>query len=336
MFRANAFLYGACAVFLAELIAPTVTSIIMLRSPWASYITGMCVLALGMVSASFISETLHTKNTSESEAQDPSTESGLNTASSESVADYFTSLKSLVRDGLKRVYESTSVLHSPPVMLLFIPFITSPFGRQAMDLSIRYISKRFQWRLSQTNFLLTLRALVNIILFAGIIPGLSHILMERLHYSSKEKDLALARLSVSLLVLGSLFIAFGSTIDFTILGIIIITLGTGFITLVRSLITTLVDKEHVGRLYAAVAVVETFTSLIASPTLATLYAIGLKWKGPWLGLPFFGAAVIFFLGGLGVWCFSCLKIPQEEMPYGDDEDRDSLLGNTLVLDGGID
>jgi len=61
-----------------------------------------------------------------------------------------------------------------------------------------------------------------------------------------------------------------------------------------------------------------------------MYALGLKLEGPWIGLPFFGVAVICFIGGLGVWCFGFLKKPREEMPYGDEYDE-TLIGNTLVL-----
>jgi hypothetical protein len=111
------------------------------------------------------------------------------------------------------------------------------------------------------------------------------------------------------------------------------TLGTGFGSLARSLITTFVDKEHVARLYAAVAVVESCAALAAGPTLPALYSLGLKLKGPWVGLPFFCLAVISFVSGLGVWCFGLLqqRQPMEEMPYGDD-DCETVVGNTVLLE----
>ena len=117
------------------------------------------------------------------------------------------------------------------------------------------------------------------------------------------------------------------------MGLIVWTLGTGFGALTRALITTLVDKEHVGRLYAAIAVVESSSALAAGPTLAALYSLGLKLKGPWVGLPFFCLAVITFVSGLGVWCFGFLKKKQdiEEMPYGDEE-RETVVGNTVLLE----
>lgn len=88
------------------------------------------------------------------------------------------------------------------------------------------------------------------------------------------------------------------------------------------------------RLYSAVAMVEIGASLVSSPVLVGLFALGLKLKGPWIGLPFLGLAIISFVGGLGVWCFGFLKKPQEEMPYGD-EDHATLLGNTSVFNDDI-
>lgn len=81
----------------------------------------------------------------------------------------------------------------------------------------------------------------------------------------------------------------------------IFTLGEGYISLIRSLITTLVDQQHKGQLYAAVAVVETVGKLVAGPAFAQLYIVGLRWKGAWVGLPFFGLSVICGLAGVGAW-----------------------------------
>jgi MFS family permease len=327
------FLFGASAVFVAELIAPSLTAFLMARTPWIPLIGGLGVIALGVIPALFISETLHLRPSAKNRTGEVATESDSEgSIHSRKSTNFFSLLKIQATDALKRIRESTSVLHSLPVLLLLVPFITSPFGRQSTDLSLRFISKRFSWKLSQTNLILTLRAVVNLVLLLAILPGTSYYLTERLHFSSKEKDLSLARVSAILPVIGSLLVGLSPNIVLTISGLVIITLGTGFISLVRALITTLVDKEHVGRLYAAIAVVETTTALLAGPTVAGLYSLALKLKGPWIGLPFFGIAAICFIGGLAVWCFGFLKKPQEEMPYGD-EDRETLVGETMFLEG---
>jgi hypothetical protein len=63
-----------------------------------------------------------------------------------------------------------------------------------------------------------------------------------------------------------------------------------------------VDAEHVARLYAIIAVMETSSALLAGPMVAGLYEMGLEWKGAWLGLPFWGLAGVLTVGALGTWC----------------------------------
>jgi hypothetical protein len=209
----------------------------------------------------------------------------------------------------------------------------APFSKHALGLSIRYVSNRFHWTLRKTAFLLSLRAGINIVLLLVILPSISYLLISKLHYTSKTKDLFLARSSIIFLTIGSLLIASSPTISLTILGLSVWTLGTGFSSLTRSLITTLVDQQHVGRLYAAIAVVETVGGLIAGPTLAALYALGLKWKGDWVGLPYFLLAGISLIGALGVWSFGCVgRRERRGEPEGEGEYRDDVDGDRILLE----
>ena len=118
-----------------------------------------------------------------------------------------------------------------------------------------------------------------------------------------------------------------------VVGFTICTLGGGFCSLTRSLITTFLDREHVARLYSTIAIVEVTTSLAAGPSLAALYAAGLKFKGPWHALPFFILALLWLLGGLAVWCFGLLLKIQDKIPSGD-EDRYADVANTGSLQSG--
>ena len=245
-------------------------------------------------------------------------------------SSFLTLVKSHTADGLKRVLESVVVLNSLPIILLLVSFTIGPFDLQGIALSLRYISKRFSWKFSTTAFLLSLRSFVKLVLLAAILPGLSYLVTERLHVSAKRKDLLIARMSAIFLFVGWLVIATSPNIGLTIGGLVIMTLGAGFDSFLRSLITTLVDKEHVARLYSAIAVVEISSSLVASPVVATLYSVGLKWKGPWIALPFYGLTVICFIGGLGVWIFGFLKPAHVQVPY-EDEEQVAPVGDGLVL-----
>ncbi|KAG0646746.1 Efflux pump ustT [Hyphodiscus hymeniophilus] len=324
--RSNIFLLGKVAGVVAELIAPTVASFLMAKSPWIPFTMGIGLLMFGTSLIILIPETGHRRSTEDIVPESSSEHS----SGDQKNFGFFTTTKFQILDGFKRIYEASIVLHSLPILFLLLTFLTEPVGSQSMDLSLRYVSKRFSWALRNTGFLLSLTGFVKIVLLLGILPGLSYYLTERLHFSSKAKDLSLARYSAVMLFIGALIFAVSPTVDVTIIGLVIYTLGVGFCSLTRSLITTFVDKQHVARLYAAIAVVEVVTTLAAGPSLAALYSVGLKMKGAWLALPFYVLALVCFLGGLGVWCFGFLAPKQEEMPYGD-EDRDSIIGNTLFL-----
>jgi hypothetical protein len=313
-----------------ELIAPSVASALMLRSPWIPMITGVGLMALGLVPIVFIPETLHlrasgtvdlTPDSSSERSPSPSRKGSL-----------LSTVTTKVLGSLKRLHSSSSVLHSLPIILLLLTFIVDAFEGHAVGLLIRYTSKRFSWELSKAGLLLSIRAFFNIVLVLCIIPASSYYLTSYLHFTPKAKDLLLAQISAACIVIGAIVMALSPAAWLIIAGLGIFSLGVGLSSLNRSLITSLVDKQHIARLYAAIAIVQTTSGVVSGPIVAGLYAIGLKLKGPWLGLPFFGVAIICFVGSLGVWSFTCLtKREGRNGPYNDEE-RDTFVGNTVDLE----
>jgi hypothetical protein len=324
---------------LAEMIAPSLASFLMAKSPWIPMIIGVSGFILAPALLIFVPETLHMRlreNESATLTPDGASERSISINEVDKPG-FFGTIKSQATNSLKEVYGSLSVLRSLPILLLLIPFLMQSFNRQSVDLSVRYISNRFHWKLRQAGFLLSMRAFVNFALLLALLPGLSWYLIKRLHLSSAEKDLVLARSSAIVLVVGALLIGISPTITGTIFGMAIFTLGTGTVALTRSLITSLVKQEHVGRLYAAIGLVETCGGLAAGPTLAALYTLGLQLQGPWVGLPFFAVALICFIGAIGIWSFGCLtrKHPRDRMPSGEDEeDENALLVIPDLAEGG--
>ncbi|KAH6722247.1 major facilitator superfamily domain-containing protein [Leptodontidium sp. 2 PMI_412] len=325
--RSNIFLLGTCAGLLAELIGPSIASTLMAKSPWLPFLMGPFIILFGTAMILFVPETLHLRPQSTASAELTADSSSEQIVSNAKIDDstFFTAVKSQAVNTLKELWSSMAVLHSLPILLLLLAFVSPPFGLISINLLLRYISRRFNWKLSEAGFLLSLRAFVNIILLLIIIPVFSHILVKYFHLSSRAKDLLLARVSVIILVAGALFIAASPTIGLTILGIIVWTLGTGFVALTRSVITTLVDQQHIGRLYAAVSVVETTSSLIAGPLLGALYTWGLKWKGPWIGLPFYCLAGITFISSIGVFTFSYFEEKKDNTTLDVSEEYESDL-----------
>ncbi|TVY43956.1 Efflux pump [Lachnellula subtilissima] len=325
--RTNLFLIGHGAGLLGGLIAPTVAGVLMAISPWIAMILGMIILAIGSSLVVFIPETLHLRLSAPGTLVEASqAERDISpTRKTDKSRSYFSSVKSQFANGLNNISSSTVILRSLPVVLLLLTFVSHSFASVGDDISLRYISKRFQWKLQETSFLLSLRASINLALVLVIIPFLSSILMQRLGFSSKGKDLFLARFSIIVLVMGALLMASSETIGLTIFGLIVTTLGTG---------NTLVA------FFATVSVVETLGSLAAGPSLNALYSVGLKKGGSWIGLPFYCVAVICSIAGVGVWSFGILTRKQrrrQEMgfgeEYGDDyADAQSLFGDLDVLE----
>lgn len=125
------------------------------------------------------------------------------------------------------------------------------------------------------------------------------------------------------------------TVGVGICAMIVWTLGAGFSSLTRSLITTLVDQQHVGRLYAAISIVETTGMLVAGPIMAGLYALGLKWGGVWQGMPFLCLAVIAVVAGVAVWSFGWMTRGKGVVEgMSDEEDGGETIG--LETDGLVD
>ncbi len=304
----------------AEIVAPSLAAFLMAKSPWIPLIMGLSGFLIGPGLLIFVPETLHLRPRQTESATltpDNASERSVSTIDETDQQGFFTTIIKQASNSLKESYGSLYVLHSLPILLLLIPFLMQPLIAQSVSLSIRYVSNRFHWKLRQASFLLSLRAFINFALLLALLPGLSWYLIKRLHFSATEKDLFLVRFSIIILVVGALLIGISPTIVGTIIGMIIFTLGTGTVALTRSLITSLVDQEHVGRLYAAIGLVETCGALAAGPMLAGLYTLGLQLQGPWVGLPFLAVAVICSVGGVGIWGFGFrLKERDEDRECG--------------------
>jgi hypothetical protein len=83
------------------------------------------------------------------------------------------------------------------------------------------------------------------------------------------------------------------------------TLGNGFSSALRSLMTTIVHPDHLSLLFTAIAVFEGISAIGASPLLGLSFSVGLDIGGIAISLPFFIAAVLYtFAAMLLLWGMS--------------------------------
>lgn len=305
----------------------------MTKSPWIPLLLGAGTVLFGTALVPFIPETLHLRaHTTSTGDVTPDSLSECSIKLDDST--FYTATKSQILDAVRRLAGSASIIRSPRIALLLMTFIVAPFSNQSVDLSVRYVSNRFNWTLASAGYLISLRALVNIILFIGILPSLSHFFTTRLNKTAYHKDLLLAKFSILVLVVGAFVIAGSNTIGLTVVGLMIWTLGTGFVSLIRALITALVDQEHIGRLNSVVAIVESGGELIAGPLLATVYTIGLELQGAWVGLPFFLLSGVCLIGIVGIWTFGFVGRREGEkgVGYGFEEEVERGRDNAVLVE----
>lgn len=93
---------------------------------------------------------------------------------------------------------------------------------------------------------------------------------------------------------------------------IVFAAGGGLVALVRSLMNALVEQHHIGTLNTLVSLVETVGLMIAGPTLSQALSIGIDMGGPWIGLPFLCASMLFVVVTAIVWVFR-LPRPRESL-----------------------
>jgi hypothetical protein len=209
------------------------------------------------------------------------------------------------------------------VTLLIMTFLMYTMGRQTMMLLIQYVSKRYNWTLAMAGELLSVRAAFSLVLLLVILPVLSSLAMTRFNLTVSQRDLWISRISVFLVTLGFFGLGLSPTPALMVLSLVVYTLGSGFGAANRSLATTMVHPDHIGKLYTSIAVFDTIGALVGGPTMSYAFKWGLK-KGPaWTGAPF------VILGGCFVGVLAVMvvvRVRSLEETIESEEEENELSG----------
>lgn len=282
-YSADAFYLSVVGSILAELLAVPLSTKLMQTSPWIPLAAGLGFVVIGTICVAFLPETLKVSKIAH-DGHDSNPKKSL-------------ALEARLRHAATELKDAMSLLKSYSIVALLITFLVHGLLARAGSFTIQYISKRFGWSLAQAGSLLVLRNIVNIILLLAILPACSRLLLSPrfpLRCSPEVKDLVLARASGILLVLGTILMAAPSLIS-VLTGLIIMTLGGGFTSLSRSIVTSLVDSQHTGRLYSLISICDACSALSAGPIIAWLFRWGIGLGGDWVGLPYLGVAFLCLL-----------------------------------------
>ncbi|KAI1740716.1 major facilitator superfamily domain-containing protein [Xylaria scruposa] len=170
--------------------------------------------------------------------------------------------------------------------LAAVIFLIGTFRGISLRALIQYTSFRFGWKLSRTNALISEVALVNLFLFFLIMPTTISVVRKYLKPAIQALNLGIVQASLSLLLTGSVLIAFATSSILLISATMVYALGFGARSTLLSLITSWIDPKRAGTLYSAVFLIEQIGMLVGEPLIQNLLGISVGLRDPWKGLPF--------------------------------------------------
>ncbi|KAF3083375.1 hypothetical protein TWF569_002380 [Orbilia oligospora] len=285
--RASIFLFMNAAVLIAEMLVMPLAATLMRTNPWIPVNIGLATVALGsLITISILPETVHLQET---ESED--TEEERHSLSEGEDSGLFSGAKRALHSS-KDLFRLISV--SRETVALMIASTMTNMDRSSTPYFIQYVSKKFDWDISEASLLTSYRAALNLILSLVLLPLASHLFRTRLNMATEVKDLWLTRFSASVLCLGSALMALAPNLFFLVSGLTIFAHGYGLSALIHSLAASVVEPQHIVILYNAMSVAETTGDFISGPILSSTFSLGQRIGKEWFGL-FMMVMAFFYL-----------------------------------------
>ncbi|KAI0126593.1 major facilitator superfamily transporter [Xylariales sp. AK1849] len=298
--RAAAFMRIHISSLVGNLISPALASAMMpATGPWPVLCVAVACLATGAIACVFIPETLQHKH---ADVTQPRPEG----------------FKAHVDHILDRLKESLSILKSPSIILLMITGLaTTPLTVSVLQFLVQFVSKRYDIPIRNTGYIQAAYGVAQLAQAFVILPWISQLLLKDstpkpFHMDNEQgRDLRLAKWSFGFVILGNFILGIAPTLWMFVLGLLVLALGSAYNSLTRSLMGLYIDPEHRSRLFTLVGMVEVIGNIYGSAMLAGLFTLGLDFGGVWIGLPYFGLAVISVIM---VAILSFVRVPDERGP----------------------
>lgn len=287
------YIISACG----NLLSPTVSSFIMARvGPWPPAFIGQGLIALSVLAVAFVPETL------------PAKQATLEADEDEELED-MSKQSSRLSELLDRLRQALSILSSPSLVILLITCLgLVPVTQSTYSFMAVFLSKRYSIPLFRAGYIQSAFGLAQVVQTILILPWLSQRLLLRgrarnteaattttrllAPNSEHQRDLSIARVSAAIIALAALILGLAPTLSSFVLGLAVLAMGSGFASLLRSLLSIYVDPAHRSGLFGLAGMVEMVGQIYAQPMLAGLFSLGMRLGSGWIGLPYFGLAVL--------------------------------------------
>jgi hypothetical protein len=290
--RATVFFQLTAFFLTSEMVAGPIGGAMLTWDPWLPLLVALALLIVGNLSYFVFPETLHVHHRKATgEAQDADGEGASGAAK----------LWRKARNGLAEVWDF--VLGNQKLAFLMMSLVFVVLGRFVGEILLQYATDRYHWSWSFASMVLAIRNAGSLVTLLVLLPVASWLCTQRLGMASVAKDLWLARWSAVIMIVGCLLIAAAGNGVLFSMGLVWFALGSGIISLIRSLLNALVEEHHVGTVNALVSFMDNIGLTAAGPLLAKSLSIGLNLGGAWIGLPFLFAALMFSFSSAILWTF---------------------------------
>lgn len=172
--------------------------------------------------------------------------------------------------------------------------------------------KLFLLTTAQASLLISLGGIFQLVNFLVWMPLLTFIAGKYFNLHGKYRDHRLSQGSGILSVIGFAAVGLAPVPVFLICGLVFLSLGSGFMTASRSLVTSLVVPDHVGTLYSAIGVSCSVGTFIAGPLFAYLFKLGMHLGNAWMGMPFLQASLFYLAATVAVCWVRMGRSTQDE------------------------
>lgn len=287
--RTAVFLYLTAGVLLAELVAPILAAWLMNYGDWLPLLLAFGIQQAGIFLALAFPETLHLRDLPEQKDSDEDEVIELQPMDKTNPFGVKAQIRSF-KDAFNFFRRDMNVA------LVNFSFMANRIGRQALNMLIRYASKRYHWKIQKAAYLVSFRAGTNLLALTVLVPVANLVLVKLVRLPAHYADLWLARGSIILTVVSFVIMGIAAYPALLYFGLIVFNCGTGYNAAMRSVSIHVVGGQaspDIGRLFAVIAIVESIGVMFAGPILARIFEWGIDLGEPWIGVPYLGSAGLF-------------------------------------------
>lgn len=281
-----------------NLISPALASALMTHTgPWTVM---FCAVALVVVFAGgilLVPETVQSK-----------------TISGASTPGHVT-FRSRWLQSFNQLKASLGVLTKPSILLLLTDFLSLPIIMCTLQFLSQFTSKRYHIPIAETGYIQSVYGIAHIVVVLLVVPCASVIVTKPwvpafLRVSNeKRRDLRFARWSFAAAMAGTFILGISPELPGFIVGLLVMALGSGAGSFVKSIASMLIDPEHRSGFFSLMGISMIASDTWTNPMLAGLFSLGMHLGGEWVGLPYFGVSFICVI----LMCIMMfVRIPENE------------------------